>query len=104
MKGRITDATTGDGVPFANIGSVVRRDIGGNADEFGNWDIPFQPGEVIYATQVAYKPWSGRAVEVIALQPEPRILPPVTIRPEKKKGGWGFWLLLAALAFTASDD
>lgn len=103
MKGRIIDATTGEGVPFANIGSVARRDVGGNADENGNWDIPFSPGEVIYATQVSYKPWTGRTADIISIQPASVNLPPVTIRPEKKSR-WGWLLLLAALAYASSDD
>lgn len=104
MTGRVIDATTGEGVPFAYVYNLTKQV---DTDEHGNWSGAFLPTERVTVSQVGFKEWTGPASSAVllALQPEVYQGPTITItRPGTRPNPHAKWILLALLAWAISED
>ena len=55
IKGRVTDAATGEGVPFASV-AIMASISGGNTDFDGYYEISYTPpADSIFVTSVGYR-------------------------------------------------
>lgn len=108
MRGRITDAQTGEGVSFAYITNAARgqRGLTVQADEDGNWTGSFAPGEMLRFAQVGYQPMTAQAADpggIMLVQMQPAgDLDPVIIERERPTG-W-VWLLLIGVVLIGANS
>lgn len=105
MIGRIVDSISGEGVPFAYIGT----DRGGQwtgtqADEGGNWSFGFLPGDLVRVASIGYRTAELTGAElsegagVVFLEEVAGELDPVIVTPHQDEPATAstsyLWLLL----------